>query len=79
MKTSKVIGVILVLTAAVYMASGCGPRPAASPVRSGNPTAVQADVWTCSMHPQVRQPGPRQCPICGMNLVPAAKAEPEPK
>jgi Cu(I)/Ag(I) efflux system membrane fusion protein len=25
--------------------------------------------WTCSMHPQVRQPGPGQCPICGMNLI----------
>ena len=26
--------------------------------------------WTCSMHRQVRQPAPGQCPICGMNLVP---------
>lgn len=28
--------------------------------------------WTCSMHPQVRQPGPGTCPICGMNLIPVA-------
>jgi membrane fusion protein, copper/silver efflux system len=28
--------------------------------------------WTCSMHPQIRQPGPGACPICGMNLVPVA-------
>jgi membrane fusion protein, copper/silver efflux system len=26
--------------------------------------------WTCAMHPQIRQPGPGQCPICGMDLVP---------
>lgn len=26
--------------------------------------------WTCSMHPQIRQDGPGQCPICGMDLVP---------
>lgn len=26
--------------------------------------------WTCSMHPQVRLPGPGKCPICGMDLVP---------
>jgi membrane fusion protein, copper/silver efflux system len=26
--------------------------------------------WTCSMHPQIRQPGPGSCPICGMNLIP---------
>src|SRR5690606_38194509 len=26
-------------------------------------------VWTCSMHPQVRQAQPGQCPICGMDLI----------
>lgn len=29
-----------------------------------------ATEWTCSMHPQVRQGEPGQCPICGMDLVP---------
>ncbi len=28
-------------------------------------------VWTCSMHPQIRQGEPGQCPICGMDLIPA--------
>ncbi|MBM4103853.1 MAG: HlyD family efflux transporter periplasmic adaptor subunit [Planctomycetes bacterium] len=28
-------------------------------------------IWTCSMHPQVRQPGPGKCPFCGMALIPA--------
>ena len=26
--------------------------------------------WTCSMHPQIRQEEPGQCPICGMDLIP---------
>lgn len=26
--------------------------------------------WTCSMHPQIRQPEPGDCPICGMDLIP---------
>ncbi len=26
-------------------------------------------VWTCSMHPQIRQGEPGQCPICGMDLI----------
>jgi Cu(I)/Ag(I) efflux system membrane fusion protein len=30
------------------------------------------EVWTCSMHPQIRQSEPGQCPICGMDLIPAA-------
>lgn len=27
--------------------------------------------WTCAMHPQIRQSEPGQCPICGMDLIPA--------
>ncbi|WP_439487379.1 efflux RND transporter periplasmic adaptor subunit [Algoriphagus sp.] len=26
--------------------------------------------YTCSMHPQIRQDGPGDCPICGMDLIP---------
>jgi RND family efflux transporter MFP subunit len=26
------------------------------------------DVWTCPMHPEVRQGGPGKCPTCGMDL-----------
>lgn len=27
-------------------------------------------IWTCSMHPQIRQKEPGDCPICGMDLIP---------
>ena len=30
-----------------------------------------SEIWTCSMHPQVRQQEPGDCPICGMDLIPA--------
>ena len=30
-----------------------------------------AEVWTCSMHPQIRQQEPGSCPICSMDLIPA--------
>ncbi len=29
-----------------------------------------ATIYTCPMHPQIRQPGPGNCPICGMTLEP---------
>lgn len=29
-----------------------------------------SSVWTCSMHPQIRQNEPGKCPICGMDLIP---------
>jgi Cu(I)/Ag(I) efflux system membrane fusion protein len=28
-------------------------------------------MWTCSMHPQIMQGEPGDCPICGMELIPA--------
>ena len=33
------------------------------------------EVWTCSMHPQIREDGPGQCPICGMDLIPVNTTE----
>lgn len=27
-------------------------------------------IWTCSMHPQIRQDKQGKCPICGMDLIP---------
>ncbi|PCE64359.1 efflux RND transporter periplasmic adaptor subunit [Sediminicola luteus] len=31
--------------------------------------------WTCSMHPQIMQAEPGDCPICGMDLIPAQNSE----
>ena len=33
--------------------------------------AETTQMWTCSMHPQIMQPEPGDCPICGMDLIPA--------
>ncbi|MGB1012497.1 MAG: efflux RND transporter periplasmic adaptor subunit, partial [Nannocystaceae bacterium] len=40
---------------------------------SSNPADAQPTVWTCSMHPQVQQPDPGSCPICGMDLIPLSR------
>ncbi len=34
-------------------------------------TTETNQMWTCSMHPQIMQPEPGDCPICGMDLIPA--------
>lgn len=31
-------------------------------------------VYTCPMHHEVQQPGPGECPKCGMKLVPSTKS-----
>lgn len=33
--------------------------------------ATTNQMWTCSMHPQIMQTEPGDCPICGMDLIPA--------
>ncbi|MCD8482612.1 MAG: efflux RND transporter periplasmic adaptor subunit [Verrucomicrobia bacterium] len=38
----------------------------------GSTVQAAAEVWTCSMHPQVRQPQSGKCPICAMDLIPMA-------
>lgn len=35
-------------------------------------SAAAGTIFTCPMHPQIRQPAPGRCPICGMELVPAS-------
>ncbi len=30
-------------------------------------------VWTCSMHPQIKQPKPGSCPLCNMKLISVSK------
>ena len=36
----------------------------------GAPPAATDIIYTCPMHPQIRQLGPGNCPICGMTLEP---------
>jgi Cu(I)/Ag(I) efflux system membrane fusion protein len=33
--------------------------------------------WTCSMHPQIKQDKPGDCPICGMDLIPLSSMQTE--
>jgi len=37
---------------------------------SESPASVAGTIYTCPMHPQIRQNQPGNCPICGMSLEP---------
>ena len=39
--------------------------------RPAPPPAAPGTIFTCPMHPEVRQVGPGSCPLCGMALEPA--------
>lgn len=44
-------------------------QPAVNTSHDHNGTTSQDQTWTCSMHPQIRQNEPGDCPICGMDLI----------
>ena len=46
--------------------------PVASAFRDETQAAMQVAIYTCPMHPEVRQRGPGVCPKCGMTLEPVA-------
>ncbi|MBC7312916.1 MAG: haloacid dehalogenase, partial [Rhizobium sp.] len=45
------------------------PGTSTSPVPAGG-EMPKGTIYTCPMHPQIRQNGPGNCPICGMTLEP---------
>jgi len=61
--------VLILVALAVGWAMGRRSHPAPPMPRS---TQAPRQLWTCSMHPQVLQDHPGQCPICGMQLTPVA-------
>jgi len=65
-----------------FCSAGCRSKLAADPVKylgseagRSAPAAVPAGtIYTCPMHPEIRQAGPGHCPICGMGLEPVLAA-----
>jgi Cu+-exporting ATPase len=56
----------------VHHTHGAPPADGAPGQSDAPPSAAGAVIYTCPMHPQIRQPGPGVCPICGMALEPEA-------
>jgi len=59
-----------------FCSAGCRTKFMAAPEAYLQPKAVTPEpvkpgaIYTCPMHPQIRQVGPGSCPICGMALEP---------
>lgn len=69
-----IIGIIL----GWLIFGGSDTEPATKPLdaeSTSETTEASATVWTCSMHPQIRQDHPGKCPICGMELIPLENSE----
>ena len=69
-----------------FCCAGCRTKFVADPATYLKPRApapvIAGAIYTCPMHPQIRQEGPGACPICGMALEPetiTADAGPNPE
>lgn len=59
----------LLLPIALFLFGWWFGLPASEKSAEGTATD-NGEVWTCSMHPQIRQPEFGLCPICNMDLIP---------
>ncbi len=64
---SKTIVFPLILGLGIFIGwiSNTGAPPVSSEIHAHG----ASEVYSCSMHPQIRQNQPGTCPLCGMNLV----------
>jgi P-type Cu+ transporter len=59
-----------------FCSAGCRTKFVADPARylddkaPETPPVPPGTIYTCPMHPEIRQAGPGSCPICGMALEP---------
>jgi Cu+-exporting ATPase len=58
-----------------FCSAGCKAKFEADPQKylapassAAAPPSAPGAIYTCPMHPEIRQPGPGACPICGMAL-----------
>jgi membrane fusion protein, copper/silver efflux system len=71
-----IVGVPLLL-AALLLGRLTAPRERGASGPDATTPKQAATEYTCSMHPQIRQPSPGKCPICAMDLIPVGRQNKE--
>ncbi|MFS4417522.1 efflux RND transporter periplasmic adaptor subunit [Maribacter sp. 2307ULW6-5] len=66
-------GALLVGLLGGYLIFGTGDKGSGLNGHDHGAQATNTAQYTCSMHPQIMQPDAGDCPICGMDLIPAAE------
>jgi len=64
------ITLLVGLLAGIWLGKSTTTNKAVSSISSEHDIHQEHRLWTCSMHPQIKQDKPGQCPICGMDLIP---------
>ncbi|QBA64534.1 efflux RND transporter periplasmic adaptor subunit [Muriicola soli] len=77
-ETKKIIG-IAAITLIIGLALGAvffgGSEEGMAEDHLHEVELAEETIWTCSMHPQIRQNEAGNCPICGMELIPVENGD----
>lgn len=71
---AAIVGAVVVAIILVGLSQRVGWIRSGDAVASANASSTAPTEYTCPMHPEIRQPSPGKCPICGMPLVPVQSA-----
>ncbi len=71
-KTAVIIALVAAALIVGYTVRGFRGTADSSVDTAGSEGQGAQKWWTCSMHPQIRQPKPGKCPICLMDLIPVS-------
>lgn len=76
MKTIKLLAAIGIV--GLLLVSGCSSKDDQNGDAKGDQGTTVSEsnadtVWTCSMHPEIRESEPGLCPKCNMKLIKAEK------
>ncbi len=72
-KSREIVVLLIVLALGIFLGYLITPSRDNQISKSANQQINKSpnhQIYTCSMHPQIRQPEPGKCPICGMDLIP---------
>ena len=70
-----VVLIVGLLLGWIISPSGETPSTTATTIHEDHNHASEAEIWTCSMHPQIRMDHPGKCPICSMDLIPLSSMQ----
>jgi RND family efflux transporter MFP subunit len=68
-RTSLLLALVAIVAAGVVLMAMMRKNADPATRVGADPHAAHATIWTCPMHPEVRERAPGKCPKCGMDLV----------
>lgn len=64
---------LLVVAALIFLSASCKNKNAENTTHAAHEKDTAGVYYTCSMHPQVMESKPGNCPICGMKMIAVKK------